>query len=164
MSTPAELTPAQSAAVAYVTAAEAEAARVPELDGISPRAIERIVIVGGGAMGAGIAVACAEAGFETAIVERADRAFDRPACLQHATFIGSGGLVVGFDPTITSPLLTMWIVEILLLAQLLDALDDALGVEAARARADPKRKRAAAVAVGQRLLGAAVSPVRWLDL
>ena len=72
MSTPAELTPAQSAAVAYVTAAEAEAARVPELDGISPRAIERIVIVGGGAMGAGIAVACAEAGFETAIVERAE--------------------------------------------------------------------------------------------
>ena len=29
--------------------------------------------------------------------------------------LGTGGLVVGFDPTITSPLLTMWIVEILLL-------------------------------------------------
>ena len=30
--------------------------------------------------------------------------------------LGSGGLVVGFDPTITSPLLTMWIVELLVLA------------------------------------------------
>lgn len=72
MSTPAELTAEQSAAVEYVTAAEAEAARVPGLEGISPRAIERVVIIGGGAMGAGIAVACAEAGLATTVIERAE--------------------------------------------------------------------------------------------
>lgn len=72
MSTPAELTAEQSAAVEYVTAAEAEAARVPGLAGISPRAIERVVIIGGGAMGAGIAVACAEAGLATTVIERAE--------------------------------------------------------------------------------------------
>jgi len=61
-----------AAALAYVTAAEAEAARVPGLEGVTPRPSNRVVIIGGGAMGVGIAVICAEAGLVTTVIDRAE--------------------------------------------------------------------------------------------
>lgn len=57
---------------AYLAAAEAAARQVPGLDGVPPRAIERVAIIGGGTMGVGIAVACAEAGLGVTIIDRAD--------------------------------------------------------------------------------------------
>ncbi|TAM12554.1 MAG: 3-hydroxyacyl-CoA dehydrogenase [Nevskiaceae bacterium] len=50
--------------------AEREVAKVPELAGIQPRPLERVGVVGGGTMGAGIAVACLRGGFEVTMVER----------------------------------------------------------------------------------------------
>ncbi len=70
MTTPKESTPADAPALAYVAAAELEAASVPGVDGVEPRAIVRVGIIGGGTMGAGIAVAVAEAGLPVVIVER----------------------------------------------------------------------------------------------
>ncbi len=71
-------TPAPSAdetrALAYIAAAEGAAREVPGVDGVSPRALERVVIIGGGTMGAGIAVSAAEAGLGVTIVEREDAA------------------------------------------------------------------------------------------
>jgi 3-hydroxyacyl-CoA dehydrogenase len=60
----------EAAARAYLAAAEAEAARVPGLDGVTPRPIGRVAIIGGGTMGVGIAVSVAEAGLEVVVVER----------------------------------------------------------------------------------------------
>jgi 3-hydroxyacyl-CoA dehydrogenase len=70
MSTTAELTPEEARAVHYVTAAEKTATEVPGLDGVGPRAVERVAVIGAGTMGVGIAVAFAEAGFPVHVVER----------------------------------------------------------------------------------------------
>jgi len=56
----------------YLVAAEAVARQVPGLDGVAPRAINRIAIIGGGTMGVGIAVACAEAGLPVTVLDRAE--------------------------------------------------------------------------------------------
>lgn len=64
--------PSGSTVVAYLKAAEAEAAHVPGLGGVEARAIDVIGLVGGGTMGVGIAVACAEAGCTVHLVERAE--------------------------------------------------------------------------------------------
>ena len=60
----------EAAAKAYLAAAEVEAARVPGLDGIAPRPIGRVAIIGGGTMGVGIAVSAAEAGLDVVVIER----------------------------------------------------------------------------------------------
>ncbi len=70
MTTPTDLTPDEASALAYITEAEQNAARVPGLEDIAPRPITRAGIIGGGTMGVGIAVACAEAGLPVYIVER----------------------------------------------------------------------------------------------
>ncbi|MGH7159934.1 MAG: 3-hydroxyacyl-CoA dehydrogenase NAD-binding domain-containing protein [Acetobacteraceae bacterium] len=57
----------QSRALRYLFHAERLAARPPT--GIQPRPLARIGVVGGGSMGAGIAVALADAGLETILVE-----------------------------------------------------------------------------------------------
>lgn len=55
--------------------AEREVAKVPELAGIQPRPLENVGVVGGGTMGAGIAVACLRGGLKVTMVER-----DAPNC------------------------------------------------------------------------------------
>ncbi len=57
---------------AYLAAAETAAREVPGLDGVAPRALDRIAIIGGGTMGVGIAVACAEAGLPVTVIDRAE--------------------------------------------------------------------------------------------
>ncbi len=57
----------QSRALRYLFHAERQAARLPA--GIQPRPLARIGVIGGGNMGAGIAVALADAGLETILVE-----------------------------------------------------------------------------------------------
>lgn len=57
---------------AYLTAAEAAAREVPGLAGVAARALDRVVIIGGGTMGVGIAVACAEAGLAVTVIDRAE--------------------------------------------------------------------------------------------
>lgn len=60
----------QRAALVHAFFAERKVAQLPELDGIAPRGFDRIGVIGGGTMGAGIAVACLMAGLTVTLVER----------------------------------------------------------------------------------------------
>ena len=60
----------QREALVHVFLAEREVAKVPEAAAAAPRAIGRVGVVGGGTMGAGIAVALLDAGLEVTLVER----------------------------------------------------------------------------------------------
>ena len=60
----------QRAGLVHAFFAEREVAKVPEARAAQPRALASIGIVGGGTMGAGIAVAALDAGFSVVMVER----------------------------------------------------------------------------------------------
>jgi 3-hydroxyacyl-CoA dehydrogenase len=59
----------QSKALRHAFFAEREVTRVPHLEGVAPRSVAKIGVVGAGTMGAGIAVAFADAGFPVTVVE-----------------------------------------------------------------------------------------------
>lgn len=67
---PEEMDDAARAGLAHALFAEREAANVPEASAAAPRAVEAIGVVGGGTMGAGIAVAALRAGLRVGMVER----------------------------------------------------------------------------------------------
>jgi 3-hydroxyacyl-CoA dehydrogenase len=56
-------------ALAYLEQAERAAGSIPELLGVEARAVERVGIVGCGAMGRGIAMACANGGYAVRLVD-----------------------------------------------------------------------------------------------
>ncbi len=64
----------QRAGLIHAFFAEREAARVPGASGAKPREIARVGVIGGGTMGAGIAVAVLDAGLPVILVERDDTA------------------------------------------------------------------------------------------
>jgi 3-hydroxyacyl-CoA dehydrogenase len=64
----------QSAALRHAFFAEREVTRLPGLDSIDPRPVQKIGIVGAGTMGAGIAIAFADAGFDVKVVETSEQA------------------------------------------------------------------------------------------
>ena len=66
----------QSKAMRYAFSAEREAPRAPQLEGVAPRNVERVGIIGAGTMGAGIAVAFADAGFRVSVVETSEAAVE----------------------------------------------------------------------------------------
>lgn len=66
----------QAVALRYVFAAERQAGKVSGLEGIAPRPVEEVGVVGAGLMGAGIAVAFADAGFRVRVVERDQQSVD----------------------------------------------------------------------------------------
>jgi 3-hydroxyacyl-CoA dehydrogenase len=59
----------QAKALRHVFFAERAVSKVPGLDGVAPRPIKRIAVVGGGTMGAGIAVAALRSGYEVTMIE-----------------------------------------------------------------------------------------------
>ena len=61
---------AEAQALRHLFLAERAAARLPELDGIAPRQVQHLAVIGAGTMGAGIALACADAGLAVSVVER----------------------------------------------------------------------------------------------
>ncbi|MBL0372131.1 enoyl-CoA hydratase/isomerase family protein [Rhizobium sp. KVB221] len=67
----------QAAALRHVFFAERAASRPPEISGVPARDIGSAAVVGGGTMGAGIAVALRDAGFEVRLVERDAAAVER---------------------------------------------------------------------------------------
>jgi 3-hydroxyacyl-CoA dehydrogenase len=64
----------QSAALRHVFFAERAAARVPALEGATPRPVAIVGVAGAGTMGAGIAVVLAEAGYRVIVAERTEKA------------------------------------------------------------------------------------------
>lgn len=64
----------QSAALRHVFFAERSVSRLPEIEGVAPRAVSTVGVAGAGTMGSGIAAALAEAGYEVVVVERAAEA------------------------------------------------------------------------------------------
>ncbi|WP_345795899.1 3-hydroxyacyl-CoA dehydrogenase NAD-binding domain-containing protein [Castellaniella sp. MT123] len=67
----------QRQALVHAFFAEREAAKIPEASRAQPRPVDRIGIVGGGTMGAGIAVAMLDAGLSVVMVERDVESLDR---------------------------------------------------------------------------------------
>jgi 3-hydroxyacyl-CoA dehydrogenase len=61
---------AEAKALRHLFFAEREAAKVSELEGVAPRPIARAAVIGAGTMGAGIAVALADAGLPVTLIER----------------------------------------------------------------------------------------------
>lgn len=66
----------QSKALRHAFFAEREVARVPRLERVTPRSVRTIGVVGAGTMGAGIAAACADAGFPVTVVEANGQALE----------------------------------------------------------------------------------------
>jgi 3-hydroxyacyl-CoA dehydrogenase len=60
----------EAAALRHLFLAEREAARVPGLEGVAPRPVAQVAVIGGGTMGSGIAVAVADAGLSVHVLER----------------------------------------------------------------------------------------------
>ena len=67
----------QQAALAHARFAEEQCVNIPEARAAQPRTIEQVGVVGGGTMGAGIAVAVLQAGLPVVMVERDDAALAR---------------------------------------------------------------------------------------
>lgn len=66
----------QAKALRHVFTAERLAAKIPGLEGIAPRPVEKAGIAGAGLMGAGIAVSFADAGYGVTVVERDQPSLD----------------------------------------------------------------------------------------
>lgn len=67
----------QRAGLVHAFFAERETAKIPEARRAQPRTLERVGVVGGGTMGAGIAVALLDAGLTVTLVERDDASLAR---------------------------------------------------------------------------------------
>jgi 3-hydroxyacyl-CoA dehydrogenase len=64
----------QSAALRHAFFAEREVVRLPSLDSVEPRPVQKVGIVGAGTMGSGIVIAFADAGFDVKVVETSEQA------------------------------------------------------------------------------------------
>ncbi len=67
----------QAKALRHVFFAERAVSRIPGLEGVTPRTVEQVGVIGGGTMGAGIAVACLNAGLSITLIEADDAALER---------------------------------------------------------------------------------------
>jgi 3-hydroxyacyl-CoA dehydrogenase len=59
----------QSKAMRYAFNAERDAPKAPHLEGVAPRRVERVGVIGAGTMGSGIAIAFADAGYRVDVIE-----------------------------------------------------------------------------------------------
>jgi len=62
----------QSKGMIHAFFAERQTAKIPEARTATPRAYDRLAVIGGGTMGAGIAVSCLDAGLPVVMIERDD--------------------------------------------------------------------------------------------
>jgi 3-hydroxyacyl-CoA dehydrogenase len=67
----------EAAALRYLFFAERESAKVPDLEGVAPRNVARVAIIGSGTMGAGIAIAFASAGYDAMLTDRDQPTLER---------------------------------------------------------------------------------------
>ncbi|WP_082109204.1 3-hydroxyacyl-CoA dehydrogenase NAD-binding domain-containing protein [Azospirillum thiophilum] len=66
----------EAAARRHLFFAERESARIPGLEGVAPRRLERVGVIGAGTMGTGIAIAALDAGLPVILLERDAGALD----------------------------------------------------------------------------------------
>ncbi|WP_157268214.1 3-hydroxyacyl-CoA dehydrogenase NAD-binding domain-containing protein [Azohydromonas aeria] len=57
--------------------AERDSARLPEVEGVAPRPVQHVAVIGAGTMGTGIAIAALDAGFDVALLEQDEAALRR---------------------------------------------------------------------------------------
>jgi len=67
----------QRAGLIHAFFAEREVVKVPEVKSVAPRAVSSVGVIGGGTMGAGIAVSVLDAGLPVTMIERDDEAVAR---------------------------------------------------------------------------------------
>ncbi|HXJ02628.1 MAG TPA: 3-hydroxyacyl-CoA dehydrogenase NAD-binding domain-containing protein, partial [Micropepsaceae bacterium] len=67
----------EAASLRYLFFAERQAAKIAELEGVTPQAVSRVGMVGAGTMGAGIAMCFADAGFAVTLVDRDEETVTR---------------------------------------------------------------------------------------
>ena len=79
----------QRAALIHAFFAERQVAKVPEIKDVAPRAIDQIGVIGGGTMGAGIAVSALLAGLQVTLIERDGDAVARAEANVSKTLQGS---------------------------------------------------------------------------
>ncbi len=71
------LTSDQSKGMIHAFFAERQTAKIPEAATAKPRAMDKLAVIGGGTMGAGIAVAVLDAGLPVVMIERDQESLDR---------------------------------------------------------------------------------------
>jgi 3-hydroxyacyl-CoA dehydrogenase len=79
----------QSAALRHNFFAERQAAKAPDLEGLTPRTIKTVGIIGAGTMGTGIAINFLLAGMDVTMVEQQQAALDRGAASVRKTLDGN---------------------------------------------------------------------------
>ena len=79
----------QRAALIHAFFAERQVAKVPEIKDVAPRTIDQIGVIGGGTMGAGIAVSALLAGLQVTLIERDADAVARAEANVSKTLQGS---------------------------------------------------------------------------
>lgn len=67
----------QAKAMRYVFFGERDVLKVPHLDGVAPRAIATVGVIGAGTMGAGIAISLVDSGLPVTLIETNQEALDR---------------------------------------------------------------------------------------
>lgn len=67
----------QASALRHVFFCERAAPRPAELNGVTPRPLRKVGVIGGGTMGAGIAAACRDAGLSVVMIERDQASLER---------------------------------------------------------------------------------------
>ncbi len=68
--------------------AERDAAKQPALAGVSPRTVQRVIVIGAGTMGSGIAIAALDAGLDVMLLEQDEAALQRGATRIHEHYAG----------------------------------------------------------------------------
>lgn len=79
----------QSEAMRHAFFAEREASKVPGLEGVEPRQIASVAVIGAGTMGSGIAIALLSAGLPVALYERDSAALERGVSKIRSTIAGN---------------------------------------------------------------------------
>lgn len=79
----------QNEALRYVFFAEREAGKIPGLEGIEPRKVDKAGVIGAGTMGSGIAIALLSAGISVTLYERDEAALARGVAHINKTIAGN---------------------------------------------------------------------------
>ena len=101
----------QSKGMIHAFFAERETAKIPEAKAAKPRDVKTIAVIGGGTMGAGIAVACLNAGFPVTMIERdaeslsrgqtnVEKVYDRDIAKGRLDADGKAAIMARFTPAL----------------------------------------------------------------